>query len=657
MFDIFTKSIISLGAQMINNAASGHIGMAISSAPIFNALFTRHLNISSIDPKWINRDRFVLSAGHGSAALYATLFFCDLLTIDDIKSFRKGSHNTAGHPEYSKTNYIDASTGPLGQGISNAVGMAIAEKYLANRWKMLDKLIDHYTYVLVGDGDLQEGICYESMSLAGKLKLNKLIVLHDSNDFQLDSSVSAVNIENLRERVESQGWNYYCTNNNVDNISFCIELAKKSIDKPTFIEVKTIIGEGTSKQNSNKAHSFGISEDELKNINEYYNIKWTDFKFEDEIFNYFKQTTIRGDKKYNEWKKILELYQNINCDLVNQFIDNMKGNFLDLSQFMNLDEINNLNCPTKTYLKNLFDQLAKANVRHVMTLSADLASTTNCKLSPNNKSFNEDINSPYVMVGIREFAMGGIQNGILLHGGLICFSGTFLSFADYIKPAIRVGAMCKLPSNYILTHDSYLVGNDGPTHQPYDQIPMLRAIENVYIWRPCDEKETYASLSLILENKSITNCLVLSRQNLKSQPNSSIQKTTMGAYVIYDVEDPDICIVANGSEIDLAFEVMNALRDSFNMNAKIVSCPCLKLFLQQDKNYIKEVLSSCIGTITIEASSDTYWYKLSRYVKKLVSIQADKFGFSDDGINVYKDCGFNVENIVETIKRNLINDF
>ena len=655
MFNKYTKALISLSCQIIKNAKSGHTGMAISSSPINFALFTKHINISNCDPKWFNRDRFVLSAGHGSANLYSLFYFSGLLSLEDIKQFRKGNNNVAGHPEYSLNNYIDASTGPLGQGVANAVGMAIAEKYLNNKWKILNGLVDHYTYVLVGDGDLQEGICYEAMSLAGKLKLNKLIMIHDSNDFQLDSSVIDVNIEDIKLRVESQGWNYLSTDNNEENISFCIEKAKSS-NKPSFIEVKTIIGEGTSKQATNEAHGLSITNDEMNNINSYFDINHDNFNFEQEIFDFFRQNIIdRGNSKYSEWQNLIEKYKELYPELMNDFLSISKNQFEDFSKYLDLDDLNVFDAPTKTYLKYFFDQLSSANIKDVITLSADLASTTNCKLSFNNSNFNNDINSPYIMVGIREFAMGAIQNGILLHGGLRCFAGTFLAFSDYMKPAIRLGAMSKLPSSYIFTHDSYYVGNDGPTHQPYDQIPMLRAIDNVYVWRPCDEKELCAAFCIALNESIRTNCLVLTRQPIPSQINSSISNSYKGAYIISDCDNPDICLIANGSEVSLAMDVKESLSDFFNINAKVVSCPCLKEFLNQEPDYIRKTLDSDLGVVSIEASSDNYWYKLLKYCKKIITIQANHFGYSDDGVKVYSSLGFNKDNIIEIIKKELIN--
>ncbi len=653
MYDKFTKSLISLSAQMIKEAKSGHIGMAISSAPIIHSLFKYHLNICDKHPKWFNRDRFVLSAGHGSALLYAILHFSGVLSLNDVKQFRHKNPRVPGHPEFEPNNFIDASTGPLGQGVANAVGMAIAEKYLRNRWKNLKGLINHYTYCLVGDGDLQEGISYEAMSLAGKLQLNKLIILHDSNDYQLDSQVSDVNIENLKQRVESQGWIYLCCKNDVEEINESILRAKNN-NKPTFIEIKTIIGEGTTKQATNFAHSLTIDNNEIKSLEAYFQMEMNDFQFDEEIYDYYQNSVFnKGNKKYEEWKQLVYFYKKKNSDELFEFLNNMNGNFKNFASWLDIDEITKINDSTKAYLKTFFNQLK--DCKDIITLSADLASTTNCKIT-NNGSFNENPNSGYILTGVREFAMGGILNGILLHGGLKCYAGTFLAFSDYMKPAIRIGAMSKLSSNLIFTHDSYLVGNDGPSHQPYDQIPMLRAIENVNVWRPCDEKETMAAIINSLDEKNNTNCLILTRQATKSWSETNVEKAFKGAYILKNCQDPDIALIANGSEVELANEVAKALKMQWNINAKIISCPCLKRFLKQSKTYIQEIVKANIGIVSIEASNDNYWYELNDFCKKILVIKASKFGFSDNGINVYQKLGFNCENILIKIKEMINND-
>lgn len=652
MVNKYVNAMRSLALQTLANAKSGHPGMAMSSAPLTYTLYTQNINIESTDPKWINRDRFVLSGGHGCLSIYTIFHFAGFISLDEMKMFRQGLDVVAGHPEYSKKNFVDASTGPLGQGTANAVGMAIAEKYLSNRWDKLKGLIDHYTYCVCGDGDLQEGISYEAMSIAGKLKLNKLIFLHDSNDFQLDSAVKDVNIESIKMRAESQGWNYLACSNNLDEINHCIQIAKHSVDKPTFIEVKTIIGEGISVAKSNKAHGFGINDAEIENANKYFEMQYDKFNFPKEVYEHFSENIVkRGNKKYAEWNQLLNKYKSEFPKDVEVFLKHCNDDFSEYNDLLNVDAITHKNDATKTYLKQFFDQLK--TTRDIITLSADLASTTNCKIGDN--SMNVDGVSPYIMVGVREFSMAAIQNGILLHKGLKSICGTFLSFSDYLKSALRVGAICGLPSIYVLTHDTYKVGPDGPTHQPYDQITMLRAIENVEVLRPADEKETLACLKIALASKDQTYCLVLTRQALPSSYNTSIANTNLGAYVVHEETDADITLIASGSELELAINSVQALKDTFNMKAKVVSCPCLKTFLLQDKKYIEKTLSSHNGVISIEASSDKYWYELSHYCKKVRTISATKFGKSMDGNKLYNDMGFNIDNVIEKCQE-LINE-
>lgn len=646
----YLNAMRSIALQSILNAGQGHTGMAISAIPLVYTLYTQNININVDDGKWINRDRFVLSAGHGSMSLYSLFYLSKLIDINDIKNYRQENSKTPGHPEFEKhkDNYVDCSTGPLGQGVANAVGMAIAEVYLSKKWNKLKGLIDHYTYVIVGDGDLQEGICYESMSLAGKLKLNKLIMLHDSNDYQLDSSVITVNNENLKKRVEAQNWIYLKTTNDIDSINECIQKAKRN-NKPTFIEVKTIIGEGTSAQNSFKAHGLKVTKQEIELANKHFNMNYDDFKIDNEIFNHFKTSVIdRGLEKYKQWNKLLEQYKKQYPKLVDEFLNSFDDNFNNkkindiLSEFKKEIKV----VPTKNYLKEFFDLTNKNKINHIITLSADLASTTFCK--NNEKPFNDDKKSPYIMAGIREFAMSGIQNGVLLHKGLKSFAGTFLSFADYMKSTIRVGALSFLPSLYIFTHDSYLVGGDGPTHQPYDQLAMLRAIDNVYDIRPCNRNEFAAGMKIALDSKTKTYCFILTRQNVSVESKID-DELKYGAYQIYGNDKSDICIVANGSELELVLKNINEIEQKTNCSIKVISAPILKLFIEQDDKYIETLLKAKYGILGIEASNDANWYKLLKYTNKLELIQASSFGKSMDGEELYKQKGFNVENIINKI--------
>jgi len=645
----YINAMKSLSLQAIKNAKQGHAGMAISASGLNYNLYTNFINITNQNPKWINRDRFVLSAGHGSLSLYSLLHFSSILSLDEIKNYRQEGFQTPGHPEYQKDNFIDVSTGPLGQGLAMGIGMAFAEKYLSQKYFQLPGLIDHYTYIVVGDGDLQEGISYESMNLASLLKLNKIIVLHDSNDYQLDSAVSLVNKENLKQRLEAQNWFYQKCNNNQDEITKCVENAKKS-SLPSYIEVKTIIGEGTTKQATHYAHGLSIDDNEIKNANSYYDMNHDNWTFKNDIYDHFKEKVIdRGNKKYLEWKALFAKYEKEQPELIKKFINEIEDN-IDYRDILSIDKIKNNQDASKTYLKHFFDQLDQKQISNIITLSADLASTTNCKIGTGE--FNTDFKSQYVMMGIREFAMSAFQNGILLHQGLKSFAGTFLSFSDYMKASIRIGAIMNLNSNYIFTHDSYLIGGDGPTHQPFDQIPMLRAIENVYVIRPSSLMETKVALELSLNSKDKVNCIILTRQPIINTFIAKYDDVLKGAYIIKDQKDADITLIASGSEVDLIIDAAKLIEETTNKKVKVVSCFSLKLFLEQDEKYIKTIISSKSQLISVEASSDYMWYKLSDYTNaKFKMLGAFKFGKSMDGTKLYKDMNFNKEYLLSMINK------
>lgn len=644
----YINAMRMLSLQAIMKAGQGHTGMAISACPITYTLLTKFINISRKNKKWINRDRIVLSAGHGSMSLYAPMHFAGFLTMSDIKSHKKKGCKTPGHPEYEKDNFIDASTGPLGQGVAMAVGMAISEKYLSKKY---GNLINHYTYCVVGDGCIQEGISYESMSLASKLGLNKLIVIHDSNDCQLDAKVNSAFCEDLKKRMESIEWDYIKTSNNVFDIEKAVIKAKKN-KKPTFIEVKTIIGEGTSAQGTNLAHGLKVDSNEISYFEKYFNIKANSFVFDKDIYSHFKKTiTDRGEKEYNKWLKKVNLLKEKNKNKFNDFIKMSKGNFVDVSKILSIKNVKD-NLATRDYVGIFMNQLYKEGLDDTIIGSADLASTT--KLTFNlDKNFAINPKFPEILYGIREFAMSAIQNGILLHGGLRSLCSTFLSFSDYMKSSIRLGAMMKLGSSYIFTHDSYLVGGDGPTHQPYDQIPMLRAIENTYVYRPCNKEESLFTINKLMSNKNETIVGVFSRQPILHVSGFSDDGCKKGGYIISDSKNSDITIAASGSEVSIAFEIKEKLSKE-NIKVKIVSILSLKKFIENDDNYISKVLSSKNGLITIESSSDNTWYCLQRYCKNYVHHGAYTFGESMDGEELYKEKGFNSDFLIKIIKSKIL---
>lgn len=632
-----------LAAIIFNKTKQGHPGMGISAIPLVYSIYL-NMNISKNNPKWVNRDRFILSGGHGVMSLYTILYFCKIINKDDLFNFRQKNSITPGHPEYGITPNIDASTGPLGQGLGNAVGLAIAEQYLENKFnKFSSKIINHYTYVVVGDGDLQEGVSYEVMSLAGKLKLNKLIVLYDSNQQQLESSVYDVNIENIKNRVESMNWQYLNCDSNYENIQEMINIAKKS-NKPTFIEVKTIIGEGFTKANSFEAHGMIVDDNEFKKFNEYWNIDNPNFEFDDEIFDFFDQNIIKkGEQNLKLWEnQYLDLY-NTNNDFKNEF-DTIFNNNETLN--INLENLskNKASRISIGEILNLYEQ----KQHNLFLLSPDISKSTNVKL--NKGKFNNNIDYPYLQLGIREFGMGCIQNGISLHSNIKAISSSFLVFSDYFKSSIRMSALMELNSIYIFTHDSIQIGSDGPTHQPIEQISTLRHIPNLNVYRPVDEIETLAAFDLALESKNTPTALVLSRQNLKSDLNTDYTKAKLGGYNVYSTkknQTPDIIICSSGSELELSFKVKDELEKHYKINISIFSIPNLNKFLNSIN--IKKELESKKGILAIEASNDATWYKLSNYGDFLFH-GVNKFGKSMDGLELYNEYGMNPEQIIKKIK-------
>ncbi|MGL4769063.1 MAG: transketolase [Mycoplasmoidaceae bacterium] len=641
----------ALSLNAIKKAKQGHTGMAMSAAPLTYTLFTKFINIKKDNPKWINRDRFVLSAGHGSLSIYSILHFAGILSIDDIKNHKQEGSKTPGHPEYEVDNYIDASTGPLGQGVAMSVGMAIAEVHLSSIFGNLKGLIDHYTYCLVGDGCLQEGISYESMSLAGKLKLNKLIVIHDSNDYQIDGNVNKTFIENLELRFKSMDWNYISSSNDCNEITLSIEKAKNS-NKPTFIEVKTIIGEGTTAANSEKAHGLKVDDKEEEYFSTINNYTIEEFQFNDSIYKFFRENVIeRGDIAYKKWIKIYQEYKSKFSQEIKKFDEYCKGNFPNISDVITHKKILSNNRATREYVKEYLEQISHNILTDWFLIgSADLASPTNVKIDLEN-DFSKNYSNCDIFYGIREFAMAAIQNGILLHHGLKTIDSTFLVFSDYMKPALRLGAMQKLPSIHIFSHDSYLVGGDGPTHQPYDQLPMLRAIANTYVYRPCDEVETEWVFNKMFSSKSNVQIGVFTRQPTLSHGFSSVEKAQFGGYIFSEDSDAWITLVGGGSEIDILIDLKNKL-NNIGIKVKIVSVPCLQLFIKNSESYLKNILYSKNSLLTIESSSDYMWYELHKYAKNSIHFGAYTFGESMDGNILYGKKGFDSLKLMNILKAN-----
>lgn len=633
-----------IGLKAIQIAKGGHVGMTISAAPITYTLFTKFININPNDGKWINRDRFVLSGGHGSMSLYPIFYLAGLFNKKDIENFKIENSKTPGHPEFENkiSNFIDASTGPLGQGLAMAVGMALAQKHAELKTK--DKypdLFTNFTYVVCGDGDFQEGISYEAMAIASKYELNKLIVLYDSNKFQLDSAVSKVSNENMKLRAEAQGWFYLKCSNDPEEIEKCIKTAQRT-SKPSLIEVDTIIAEGLLTANSNKGHHGVVNDEDIKKFLSYHQLDFQDWNIDQNILDYFEKTVIqRGLKKVKEWEEKISKY---NLDSSFKNWEKIINDDFDYSKLFNEIKIENKNQATRVYLKQFLSSLENENPFTIATC-ADLVSSTNVAIG--NKTILEGGQS--LPIGIREFAMGAIVNGVTLYGaGFRIIGGTFLVFADYIKSAIRLGAMMKIPAIYAFTHDSYLVGGDGPTHQPYDQLPMLRAIDNLNVYRVADEEELRFAMIEAYSSKENSSVLVLSRQNIKSlNVNLTFKQFKKGAYIVKDCKNPDYVIATSGSEVNLALEIAKDLK-----NVRVVSVPCLDKVVKISEKELKELFGAKKSLITLESSADFKWFRLHLNNQNNVHLGAYTFGKSMDGEKLYKDKGFDKEIILKHILEN-----
>jgi len=652
-------NIKSLGIDMINEAKSGHPGIVLGAAPIIYTLYAKHMNINTNDSKWLNRDRFVLSAGHGSALLYATLYMAGFdLSIDDLKNFRKIGYKTPGHPEYGITPGVDMSTGPLGQGLATAVGMAIAEMKLKEEIKVSSKkrfetdnhLIDHKIYVLCGDGDLMEGISNEAASLAGTLKLKDLIVLYDSNNISLDGSTSLAFKENVLERFKALGWNTLLVKNGEDvkSIDKAISQAKNS-SKPTIIEVKTIIGRGSMLEGTNTVHGKPLSEQDIKQLKMKLGVPEVSFYVNKEAKDNFKtQISSRSDIKYSKWAENYKMYQNgefgVSKDNYNFLFDNETKNVILTIDEFKFEE--NFKEATRKTNQLVMNKLAK-KVPNFIGGSADVVGATFTYLENENNIMEDNYNGRNIYFGVRENSMGAILNGISLYG-YRTFGSTFLSFADYVKPSIRMSALLGLPVTYIFTHDSILVGEDGPTHQPIEQLAMLRSTPNLFVYRPCDAHELINCWNLIINDNNGPNCLILGRSEvplLKETNNIGVYK---GAYVLKKEEGKlDAIIIATGSEVHTAYVLANNLKRNYDINLRVVSMTCMELFEKQTAEYKESVLPKGYKKIVIEAGSSFGFEKYVYSDKYLITL--NKFGISGPKDEVLKFMEFDYETIEKRV--------
>ncbi len=644
------NTIRVLSAEAIEKAKSGHPGLPLGSAPIAYALFSKHLKFDPKCPQFTDRDRFILSAGHGSMLLYSLLnLFGYDLPMSAIENFRQLGSKAPGHPEWSVTPGVETTTGPLGQGIANAVGMAIAETHLAAVFnKPGYNVVDHYTYALCGDGCMMEGIEYEAASLAGTLKLGKLIVLYDKNNITIEGDTDGAFTEDVGKRHEAQGWQvlYVKDGNDIEAVSKAIAKAKKETEKPSLIIVRTVIGYGSPKAGSAETHGAPLGEEGIKALRKNLGYDYPPFTVPEEVKKYLHKYITRGKRIKKEWEKLFDAYSKEYPELADKFLLYLSGDTPDLLNEKQLFEFTKPDATRNTSSKVL-NELA-AIIPNLIGGSADLGPSNKSVMksreyySPDNRAGSN------FHFGIREHAMSAICNGISLHGGLKPYCSTFFVFSDYMKNAMRLSALMKQNVTYILTHDSIGVGEDGPTHQPVEQLAGLRAIPGMKVFRPADGKETAYGWITALKDKGPT-CLVLTRQNLPQYENSG-ENALKGAYILSDStkKRPDAILLASGSEVELAMKAKEALFKD-DIDARVVSVPCMELFDKQTKKYKESVLPSSVrARVAIEAATPAPWYKY-------VGLDGDVLGMTTFGASgpfddLLKHFGFTVENVVEKVK-------
>ncbi|MDN4636508.1 transketolase [Bacillus altitudinis] len=655
-------TIRTLSIDAIEKANSGHPGMPMGAAPMAYALWTNHLNVSPQNPNWFNRDRFVLSAGHGSMLLYSMLHLSGYnLSIEDLKQFRQWGSKTPGHPEFGHTEGVDATTGPLGQGIAMAVGMALAERHLAETYnKDHFNVVDHYTYSICGDGDLMEGISSEAASLAGHLGLGRLIVLYDSNDISLDGDLDRSFSENVKNRFEAMNWEvlYVKDGNNIDEVTAAIEKAKQSTDKPTLIEVKTTIGFGSpNRAGTSGVHGAPLGSEEAKLTKEAYS--WTfeeDFHVPSEVYDHFK-TAVKdaGQKKEAAWNELFEQYEKEYPELAAQLKLAIEGKLPEnWDQEVPVYEAGS-SLASRASSGEVLNGIAK-QVPFFIGGSADLAGSNKTTIKDTTDFGRENYAGRNIWFGVREFAMGAALNGMALHGGLRVFGGTFFVFSDYLRPAIRLAALMGLPVTYVFTHDSIAVGEDGPTHEPVEQLASLRAMPNLSVIRPADGNETAAAWKIAVSSTNKPTALVLTRQNLPTidqSPEKAYEGVEKGGYVVVEAADaqPEALLLASGSEVGLAIEAQKALEKE-GIRVSVVSLPAWDRFDEQSDEYKESVLPKAVrARVAIEMGASLGWERYTGLDGDVIAI--DKFGASAPGETIIEKYGFTVSNVVSRVKAKL----
>lgn len=645
------NAIRVLAADTVQKANSGHPGMPLGSAAMAYELWANHLTHNPKNPKWVNRDRFILSAGHASSLLYSLLhLFGYGLTIEDMKNFRQDNSLTPGHPEYGHTVGVEATTGPLGAGMGMAVGMAMAQAHMAATFNTEDyNIIDHYTFVLGGDGCMEEGISSEAFSLAGTLGLSKLIVLYDSNNITIEGNTDLAFTEDVNKRMEAFGFHTLTVEdgNNLEEISKAIELAKSEKTKPSFITVKTKIAFGCpAKEGSESSHGSPLGEENVKALRD--NLGWEEqeaFVIPQDVYDNFAQKAKKGQEAEDNWNKLFKAY----CEKYPEKKELWDKYFtvIDDEKLLNCDEFwsyEDKPQATRSLSGNMINRLAKI-MPNFWGGSADLGPSNKTVIKDGGSFSKNNYLGRNIHYGVREFAMAAIANGITLYGGTKTFVGTFFVFSDYLKPMARLAALMKIPVTYVLTHDSIGVGEDGPTHEPIEQLAMLRAMPNINVFRPADATETAAAWYSAITSKNTPTVLALSRQNLPQIEGSS-KEALKGGYIIAESikAKPDAIIIASGSEVSLAVDAKKELMEK-GFDIRVVSMPCMDIFEQQSDEYKEKILPETVEKrLVVEAGSSICWGKYLGFKGKSVTI--DTFGASAPANVLFKKYGFTVENVV-----------
>lgn len=653
--ELSVNAIRILSADQVQKANSGHPGLPLGAAPMSYELFANHLKHNPKSPHWLDRDRFVLSAGHGSAMLYSLLhvFGYGDLSIDDLKGFRQVDSKTPGHPEYRDTVGVEATTGPLGAGMSFAVGMAMAEEHLATTFnKEGYPIVDHYTYTLGGDGCMMEGITSEAFSLAGTLGLSKLIVLYDSNNITIEGGTDIAFTEDVQKRFDAYGFQTLNVEdgNDLDAIGKAIELAKQDKERPSLIIIKTKIGYGSVREGMASAHGEPLGEENVEKLRK--TLNWpidTPFEVPSEVYENFESKTEVNKSKEEEWNKMFADYSEEYPDmkeLWDKYHDeDVAKDLLDNEEFWSYSEKAEA---TRSVSGNILNRL-KDLVPGMIGGAADLAPSTKTYMNDEGDFKKDNYGGRNLHFGVRELAMAGIANGLALHGGLRTYVSTFFVFSDYTKPMIRLASIMKLPVTYVFTHDSIGVGEDGPTHEPIEQLAMLRSIPNFTAFRPADATETIAGWYYAVTSKRIPTALVLSRQNLPQLEGSS-KEALKGGYIIDDSkgEVPEAIIIASGSEVELAINAKQKLEEE-GIDVRVVSMPSVDIFAQQSKEYKQEVLPNQVrARVVVEAASDFGWGKYVGLDGAYVTMES--FGASGSGNELFEKFGFTTENVVNVVK-------